>query len=145
VINYLFSQKWSPIIALKWKENEAMTSYVIENQPLYVKDVDVSGSDKMVHLQSYQKGDSVDYIECDVLTVSSEENRVLTPRVPKESSASKNEECTSLIMVNKSIDPACDQVNSKVNNDDQEKHKGTVLPPKRTRCPPQKRDKDILW
>jgi hypothetical protein len=68
-----------------------MTSYVIENQPPYVKDVDVSGLNKMVQLQSYQKGDSVDYIECDVLTVSGGENRVLTSRILKESSTNKNE------------------------------------------------------
>jgi hypothetical protein len=62
---------------------------------------------------------------------------VLTPRECKESSANKNEECTSLIMVNKSIETACDQIKSKANDDDQEQHKGTVLPPKRTQRPPQ--------
>jgi hypothetical protein len=77
--------------------------------------------------------------------VLSEENDVLTTKVLKESicSVNKNEEITSSIMANKSSDPACDQVTIKVNDDDQEKRKGTLLPPKSTRCPPQKREKDF--
>jgi hypothetical protein len=59
-------------------------------------------------------------------------------------SANQNDESSSSAMANKSIDPACDQVELKVNDDDREKHKGTVLPPKRTLCPAQKCEKDFL-
>jgi hypothetical protein len=45
VINDLFSQKVSPIIALKWGKQEDM---MIENQPLCVKEVNVSGRNKMI-------------------------------------------------------------------------------------------------
>ena len=48
-------------------------------------------------------------------------------------------------MDNKLTEPACDQINLKVNDDNQEKHKRTGLPPKRIRRPPQKREKDFLW
>jgi hypothetical protein len=85
VINDLFSQKVSPITALKWKEQGDTTSYPTENQPLCVKEADVSGWNKMFQSQSYQKADSVDYIECDGLSVSSEVNQVLKTQVPKES------------------------------------------------------------
>jgi hypothetical protein len=46
-------------------------------------------------------------------------------------------------MVNKSTDLACDHVKLKVNDDDQEKHEGTVLPVKRTWCPLQRHKKDF--
>jgi hypothetical protein len=79
--------------------------------------------------------------------MSSEENQVLKTQVPKESIclAKGNKESISLIMHNELIDPVCDQINSKVNDDDEEKHKRTVLPPKRTWRSPQKREKDFLW
>jgi hypothetical protein len=72
---------------------------------------------------------------------------VLTAKVVKESicSANETEESTSSILAHKSNDMACDQVRLKVNDDDQEKHKGTVLPPKRTHHPPQKSEKHFLW
>jgi hypothetical protein len=57
MINDLFSQKVSPVITLKWKEKEDMTSYLIENQPMCIKEIDVSGSNKMIQLQCYQKGE----------------------------------------------------------------------------------------
>jgi hypothetical protein len=77
VVNDLFSPTVSPIIASKWKEKEDMTSYLIKIQP--------PCENKMIQCQSYHKGGSVDYIECDELTVSSEGNPVLTTQVPKES------------------------------------------------------------
>jgi hypothetical protein len=46
----------SPIIALIWKEQDRT-----ENQPMGVKEGDVSGWNKMIQCQSYQNGDSVDY------------------------------------------------------------------------------------
>jgi hypothetical protein len=52
--------------------------------------VDVSGWNKMIQLQYYQKDDSVDYTECGRLTVLSKENRVLT-QVLKESICSVND------------------------------------------------------
>jgi hypothetical protein len=77
--------------------------------------------------------------------VLSEENHMLTTNILKESicSVNENEESTSSIIANKSTDPACDQVTVKVNNDDQEKYKGTVLPPKRTQRPPQQRERNF--
>jgi hypothetical protein len=99
---------------------------LIENQPPCVKEIDVCGCNKIIQLQSYQKGDSIDYIECDGLTTLSEENRVLTTKVLKDSicSANENKESTSSIMVNKSTDPACNQVKLKVNDGYQESING---------------------
>jgi hypothetical protein len=138
VVNDLFCPKVSPIIALKWKEIEDMASYLIENQPPCVN--------KVIQSQSYHKDGSVDYIECDELTMSSEGNRVLTTQVHKESicSVKGHEENTSQITDNKLTDPVCGQINLKVNDDNREKHKRTALRPKRIRRPPQKREKDFL-
>jgi hypothetical protein len=63
---------------LKWKQEEELTSYLTENQSQSVN--------KEIQSQAYQKDDSVNHVECDGLTVLSEENRVLTTQVPKESS-----------------------------------------------------------
>jgi hypothetical protein len=101
----------------------------------------------MIQSQFYQKGDSVDCIECDGPTVSSEENQVLKTQVPKESICvvKGNKGSTSSIMDNELTDPVCDQINSEVNDDDQEKHTRTALPTKRIRRPAPKREKDFLW
>jgi hypothetical protein len=74
----LFSQKESPAIVLKWKQEEDLTSYLTETQSQSVN--------KEIQSQTYQKDDSVNHVECDELTMLSEENRVLTTQVPKESS-----------------------------------------------------------
>jgi hypothetical protein len=50
VINDLFSQKVSRVIILKWEEKEDITSYLIENQPQSIKEIDVSGSNNMIQL-----------------------------------------------------------------------------------------------
>jgi hypothetical protein len=70
--------------------------------------------------------------------VLSEVNSVWTTQVSRESisSARENEESVGTDMDNKQIHSKCD---------DQDKHRGTVLPFKRIRRPPQKLDKDFLW
>jgi hypothetical protein len=77
----------------------------------------------------------------------SEENRVLTTQVPKESSCTGkwNEGSIKFGLVNKSIDSDCDQINLKARNDEQKKQKRTVLSSKRIRSVPQKRENDFLW
>lgn len=89
---------------------------------------------------------TVDCIECDGTIESSEVNQVWTTQVSKASicSARENEESISSNMDNKQIDSTCEQINLRENDDDQDKQKRTALPFKRTRCPPQKRDKDFL-
>jgi hypothetical protein len=114
VVNKLFSQKVSPAIALKWKQQEDLTSYQSQS---------VS---KEIQSQTYQKDDSVNHVECDELTMLSEENRVLTTQVPKESSCTgkRNKESIRSGLVNKLIDSDCDQVNLKAKNNEQKKQKG---------------------
>ena len=70
-----------------------------------------------------------------------------TTQVSKESicSAREDEESISTNMDNKQIDSTCEQINLRESDDDQDKHKRIALPSKRTRRPPQKRDKDFLW
>jgi phage terminase small subunit len=77
-VNKLFSQKVSPVIALKWKQQEDLASYLNENQSQSVN-IEIPS-------QTYQKDASVNHVECDELTVLSEENRVSTTQVPKGSS-----------------------------------------------------------
>jgi hypothetical protein len=55
VVNKLFSQKVSPAIVLKWKQEEDLTSYLTENQSQSVN--------KEIQTQTYQKGDSVNHVE----------------------------------------------------------------------------------
>jgi hypothetical protein len=125
VVNDLFSQKVSSLIALNWKEKSDISSYPIENQSPCVMEVDVSGCKKMSRLQFYQNGDSVDYIECDGTTESSEEKQVWTTQETNKNicSVRENEESISLIMDNKRIDSTCEQINLGENDDDQDKHK----------------------
>jgi hypothetical protein len=80
---------------------------------------------KEIQFQTYQKDDSVNHIECDELTMLSEAKRVLTTQVPKDSSCigKQNKESIRSGLVNKSIDPDCDQINLKAKNDEQ-KNKG---------------------
>jgi hypothetical protein len=78
LVNKLFSQKVSPVIVLKWKQQEDLTCYLTENQS---QSVNIE-----IQSQTYQKDDSVNHIEYDELTMSSEEKRMLTTQVPKESS-----------------------------------------------------------
>jgi hypothetical protein len=94
VVNDLFSPKVSSLIALGSKEKSDIPSCPIENRSLCVKEVDLSGCKKLSQLQFYQNGDSVDYIECDGTTESSEENQVWTTQETKKNicSVRKNEE-----------------------------------------------------
>jgi hypothetical protein len=78
VVNKLFSQKGLPVIVLKWKQQEDLTCYLIENQS---QSVNIE-----IQSQTYQKDDPVNHIECDELTMLGEERRVLTTQVPKGSS-----------------------------------------------------------
>jgi hypothetical protein len=73
--------------------------------------------------------------------VLSEENRVLTARVPTESSCAGkgNEGSIGSGLVNKSVDSDCDQINLKARNDEQENRKG-LLSSKRIGRVPQKRE-----
>jgi hypothetical protein len=55
-----------------------MACYLTENQS---QSVNIE-----IQSQTYQKYDSVNHIECDKLTMLSEEKRALTTQVPKEGS-----------------------------------------------------------
>jgi hypothetical protein len=68
----------SPVIVLKWKQQEYLTCCLTESQ---FQSVNIE-----IQSQTYQKDDSVSHIECDELTMLSEEKGVLTTQVPKESS-----------------------------------------------------------
>jgi hypothetical protein len=95
VVNQLSSQKVSPAIVLKWKQEEDLTCYLTENQSQNVN--------KEIQSQTYQKDDSVNHVECDELTMLSEENSVFT-QAPKESSCTvkrKKESNTSGLIINR--------------------------------------------
>jgi hypothetical protein len=55
MVNKLFSQKVSPAIVLKWKQQEGLTSYLTEIQSRSVN--------KEIQSQTYQKDDSVNHVE----------------------------------------------------------------------------------
>jgi hypothetical protein len=115
----------SPAIVLKWKQQEDLTSYLTENQS--------QSANKEIQSQTYQKDDSVNHVECDELTVLSEENRELTTQVPKEGGCTgkRNEGSIRSGLVYKSIDSDCDQINLKAKNEEQKKEKRTVSSSKR--------------
>jgi hypothetical protein len=79
-----------------------------------------------------QNGDLVDYIESDGTTELSEENQVWTTQVSKEHLFSYGKRRD----YNRRIDLNCEQINSRETDEDQENHKRTALPSKRTQCPP---------